>query len=174
MQHEMGPEREKVQASLAKGQVNYLQAWILFRPGDLLYTTVMGHAWLLRCDKTAYEVSNKIGPYISVSCTYTDHDGLVEGAADHHFLIIQKRDFGADNPAFITDLPVFPRKFAKVHGDLEERLKTRGERFFDRKGVRIQAYDGTAQFLKEPPYSWYSPDENHYGSGIWLPFTVSP
>lgn len=172
MQHEMGKERTKFQSTIAKGQINYLQAWCLFRPGDLLYTTVMGHPWLLRCQKTAYEVSNSIGPYITVSCTYTDHDGITEGAADHRFLLIQKREFGADNPAFIADLPVYPRKFATVEDDLEDRLEVRGQKFMGRKEVSIQAYDGTAQFLKEPPYDWYSPDENHYGSGIWLPFTM--
>lgn len=158
---------------VAKGQINYRQAWVLFRPGDLLYTSVMGHPWLLRCVKTAYEVSNSIGPYITVSCTYTDHDGSTEGSADHSFRLIQKREFGAENPAFITDLPVYPRKFAKAEDDLEAKLEVRGRKFLDRKGASIQAYDGAAQFLKEPPYSWYSADENDYGSGIWLPYTVS-
>lgn len=172
MQHEMGLERAKVKSMVAKGQINYLQAWCLFRPADLLYTTVMGHPWLLRCQKTAYENSQQIGPYITVSCTYTDHDGSNEGVADHQFLIIQKKEFGAENPAFITDLPVYPRRFARSEDDLEARLEVRGQKFLDLKGVSIQAYDGTAQFLKEPPYDWYSPNESDYGSGIWLPFTV--
>lgn len=173
MQHEMGPERANVHSMVANGQINYLQAWVLFRPGDLLYTTVMGEPWLLRCRKTAYEISNA-GPYIIVSCTYADHDGTYEGTANHRFYIFQKQVFGSDNPAFIVDLPVYPRKFAKVDANLEAKLAIRGRKFLDRKGVSIQAYDGSAQFLKEPPYDWYSPDESDYGSGIWLPFTVSP
>lgn len=171
MQHEMGPERTKVQAMIAKGQINYLQAWVIFRPGDLLYANVMGHPWLLRCQKTAYEVSTTAGPYITVSCTYTDHDGIVEGTADYTFHIFQKKAFGAENPAFITDLPVYPSKFAKEGDDLHDRLIARGRKFLDRKGASVQEYDGIAQFLKEPPYTWFDPDMAQF-EGVWLPFTV--
>lgn len=117
-----------------------------------------GAPWLLRCQKTAYEESTTQGPYIVVTCTYTDHDGTLEVAADHKFFIYQKRWFGSENPTFITDLPVYPRQFARNEKDLETRLVERGRRFLARKAVCTQAYDGLAQYLKEPPDSFFHPN----------------
>lgn len=172
MNHELGSDRESVTTMIAKGQISYLQAWVLFRPGDLVYASIMGHPWLLRCQKTAYEESTSQGPYIVVTCTYTDHDGTLEGAADHKFFIYQKRWFGSENPAFITDLPVYPRKFATNEKDLEARLVERGRRFLARKAVCTQAYDGIAQYLKERPDDYFHPAMANF-DGVWLPFTAS-
>lgn len=172
MNHELGPDQDSVMKMIDKGQISYLQAWVLFRPGDLVYTSVMGQPWLLRCVKTAYEQSDKTGPYIVVTCTYTDHDGSLEGAADHKFFIYQKRWFGSENPAHITDLPVYPRRFASHNENLEARLVERGQRFLARKSVCTQAYDGIAQYLKEPPDDFYHPEMANF-DGVWLPFTVS-
>lgn len=172
MNHELGPDRENVTKMIEKGQISYLQAWVLFRPGDLVYTSTMGHPWLLRCQKTAYEESTTQGPYIVVNCTYTDHDGTLEGTAEHKFFIFQKRWFGSENPAFITDLPVYPRNFAQKDENLEARLEDRGRRFLARKVVCTQAYDGIAEYLKEPPADYFHPDMADF-EGVWLPFTVS-
>lgn len=175
MRHEIGPDRDKVQTMVQKGQITYLHAWTLFRPGDVLYTSIMGHPWLLKCHKTAYEQSSSVGPYMEVHCTYTDHDGALEGQASHIVTIIQKRKFGSDNPAFITDLPIYPRSFVEgawTGTELEARLEERGRKFLALKGVFVRAYDGLAQFLKEPPYSYYRPGMEDF-EAIWLPFTVS-
>lgn len=172
MNHELGPDRDRVSKMIDKGQISYLQAWVLFRPGDIVYASVMGQPWLLRCQKTAYEQSTKTGPYIVVTCTYTDHDGTLEGAADHKFFIYQIRSFGSENPAFITDLPVYPRRFVRDDESLEARLEERGRRFLERKTVCTQAYDGIAEYLKEPPDDFYHPGLADF-DGLWLPFTVS-
>lgn len=178
MAHEIGPDRERVQIMVQKKQITYLYAWTIFRPGDLLYTTVMGHPWLLKCHKTVYEESTKHGPYMEVHCTYTDHNGTLEGQASHTFTIFQKRKFGSENPAIVTDLPVYPRSFVEGTArtgsgeGLEARLEERGRKFLAFKGVSVCAYDGLAQFLKEPPYSFYDPDMADF-DGTWLPFTVS-
>jgi hypothetical protein len=172
MQHEIGREREKVVSMLKIEQVSYLTAWVLFRPGNLLYTEEMRQGWLLRCVKTAYEESKTIGPYLEVHCTYTDYDGTFFGQAKHLIRIIQKRSFGQENPAFITDLPVYPRKYVKEGNTLEERLKMRGLRFLDFEGTSIQAYNGLAEYLNEPPDSFWDPDMAGF-DGVWLPYTVT-
>lgn len=172
MNHELGPDRENVTKMIGKGQISYLQAWVLFRPGDLVYASVMGQPWLLRCQKSAYEESTTQGPYIVVTCTYTDHDGTLEGTADHKFFIFQKRWFGSENPAFITDLPVYPRRFARDDKSLETRLEERGRKFLARKSICTQAYDGIAEYLKEPPDDYFHPAMADF-EGVWLPFTVS-
>lgn len=175
MNHEIGLDREKIQMMVQKNQITYLNAWTLFRPGDLLYMTVMGQPWLLKCEKTAYEENTAVGPYMVVYCTYTDHDGISEGRAAHEIWIIQKKKFGSENPAFITDLPIYPRRFVSSEErgqDLENRLKERGRKFLALKGVCVQAYNGLAQYLKEPPYTYYHPSMAEF-DGTWLPFTVS-
>lgn len=176
MNHELGPDREKIKMMISRNQVTYLSAWALFRPGDLLYTTVMGQPWLLRCQKTAYEVSSTIGPYIDVYCNYTDHDGTEGGEAAHVVRIVQKRKFGSENPAYITDLPIYPRKFyngGENDEEFETRLEVRGRKFLSlSKGTSVQAYDGLSQYLNEPPYDYWDPAMGDF-DGVWLPFTVS-
>lgn len=171
MQHELGPDRAKALESIKVEQITFSQAWVLYRPGDVLYSSVMGHPWLLRCQKTAYEENSMTGPYFTVYCTYTDHDGTREGTAEEKFHLFQKRIFASDNPAFIKDLPVYPRRFVKDDG-LEARLEIRGKKFLAHKDACVQAYDGIAKFLKEPPYLWYDPDPEKF-DGVWLPYTVS-
>lgn len=170
MRNEIGADRDTVMTMIQKNQITYSRAWVLFRPGDLQYTTVMGHPWLLRCDKTAYETSTTAGPYMEVHCTYTDHDGKLAGQASHVIRIYQKRSFGGENPAFITALPIYPRRFVKGADDLEATLEVRGRKFLDHRGVSVEAYDGLAQFLKEPPYSYYHPAMADFES-VWLPFS---
>ncbi|KAF3762104.1 P-loop containing nucleoside triphosphate hydrolase protein [Cryphonectria parasitica EP155] len=172
MDHELGPDRKSVTGMVLNGRINYTHSWVLFRPGGLVYASVMGHPWLLQCQKTAYEESTIKGPYIVVTCTYTDHDGALEGAAVHKFTIFQKEHFGAENPAFITDLPVYPRRFAGEAGTLEARLEERGRNFLARRTVCVQAYNGIAQYLKEPPELFYNPEMAEF-DGVWLPFTES-
>ncbi|KAI9155259.1 P-loop containing nucleoside triphosphate hydrolase protein [Paramyrothecium foliicola] len=172
MEHEIGPDREEILAMLRKSQITYLTAWVLFRPGDILLTKVMGKTWLLRCHKTAYEESTKVGPYLEVHCTYTDHDGILKGQATKKFVIYQKRQFGGDSPAVITDLPIFPRQFAEVGDELEEELQRRGTKFLDLTDMSVQAYSGHAQYLKLPPWSWFDPDMALFDD-VWLPYTES-
>lgn len=175
MNHEIGADREKIQMMIRMGQITYLNAWVIFRPGDLLYTTVMDQPWLLRCQKTAYEESTRIGPYIDVYCSYIDHDGSQEGEADQVIRIVQKRKFGSENPAFIRDLPIYPRRFVKEENGeegLDARLQERGRKFLALKGMSVQAYDGLAQFLKEPPYTYFNPEMEDWDA-VWSSFTVS-
>jgi hypothetical protein len=171
MAHEIGPERDKVVSMVKKGQIGYLTAWVIFRPGDLVYTEEMKHGWLLRCVKTAYEESKSIGPYLEVHCTYTDYDGVSMGRAKRVIQIRQKRQFGQENPAQITDLPVYPRKFVDAGKHMEERLTERGRRFLECKGTSIKAYDGLAQYLNEPPWNFWHPEMAEF-DGVWLPYTV--
>ena len=173
MEHEIGPDRNKIMAMLrGKGRITYPNAWVIFRPGDLMYTEIMGHPWLLRCQKTAYETSTKLGPYMEVHCTYTDDDGTITGQATHIIVIYQKRKFGSGHPAYVADLPIYPRQFVKGQDGLEQRLVKRGNEFLSIKDMSVEAYDGMAQFLKEPPYSWYDYDMAD-DEGVWLPYAVS-
>ncbi|TGJ79950.1 hypothetical protein E0Z10_g8819 [Xylaria hypoxylon] len=168
MDNEVGPERTKVLNMINQGQITYLAAWVIFRPGDILFTTVMGQGWLMRCTKTVYEENTKIGPYFEVHCTYTDHDGKDVGVAAHMATLVQKQDFGADNPANIKALPIFPRKYIH-HDSLEAEYEKRGEACLKFRGCSTQSYDGLAEYLKDPPWSWW--DYEMAARAVWLPYT---
>ncbi|KAI0099815.1 P-loop containing nucleoside triphosphate hydrolase protein [Nemania sp. FL0031] len=171
MDNEIGPERTKILNMIDKGQITYLAAWVIFRPGDVLYTAVMDQGWLVRCVKTVYEENKTIGPYFEVHCTYTDHDGKDVGEAAYKVTLRQKVLFGAENPASITGLPIFPRIYIE-NERLEEALSKRGKKFLDLRGCFVQAYDGLAQYLKEPPWTWWDYDMAD-APPIWLPYTLA-
>lgn len=168
MRHEIEPERDSLLGMLRNKQIKFWNAWCIFRPGDLVYTEFMGHPWLLRCHKTAYEANTSEGPYLEVHCLYTDHDGTIAGEDSQIFRIYQKRSFAAENPAMITELPCYPRKFFE-QADLENRLTARGQKFLALQGVAVMSYDGPSQYLKEPDESYYDRDLEE--PGVWLPYT---
>jgi hypothetical protein len=171
MEHELGPDRRQVLAMLRERKITYLAAWAMYRPGDLMYSKVLGQPWILRCEKTSYEESTTVGPYLNVYCSYVDHDGSLVGQAAHCFTIFQKRQFGGDNPAIVDELPVYPLEFVANREQLKEVLVRRGQTFLDMKGVSVKAYHGLAQYLKQPPWSFYDPDMTSFND-VWMPYTV--
>lgn len=173
MEVELGPDRNRIETEIKKGQINYLQAWSLYRPGELLLSFENGHPWLLKAAKTAYEENTKVGPWLEVHCTYTDYDGVTQGEANRVIKMYQKRNFASHHPANILDLPVFPRKFYLSQDEsLETSLKSRGEKFLSLRGALTLKYDGLAEYMKEPPPDFYDPDMSTWDT-VWLPFTES-
>ncbi|XDG06949.1 hypothetical protein ABKA04_006564 [Annulohypoxylon sp. FPYF3050] len=172
MDHEIGPDFERALNMIKKEQINYDNAWIIFRPGDIMYTEMNGHSWLLVCQKTAYEENMDMGPYMEVHCTYTDDNGMFVGQATHVVNLNQRTKFPAGNPVPITDLEIYPRKFCKEGGSLETRIKSRGRKFLALMNSSTVAYDGAAEWLKEPPFDFYDPSQTKF-RGVWLPYTES-
>ncbi|KAI1107965.1 P-loop containing nucleoside triphosphate hydrolase protein [Jackrogersella minutella] len=170
MEHEIKPDRERALKMIEKQQITYCNAWMLYRPGDIMYTEISGHPWLLVCKKTAYEKSYEVGPYLEVHCTYTDDNGMMVGQASHVITMNQKEKFPAGNPIPITDLNIYPRSFVKEGDSLENRLKVRGGVFLSLKDQTTMAYDGAAEWLKEPPYGFYDMARCKF-RGVWLPCT---
>jgi hypothetical protein len=171
MKSELGPDKIRCDSMIKKNQITFSQLWTLYRPGDLQYTSSDGHPWLLTVSKTAYEENVKKGKWFEVHCTYTDYDGVCIGLANRLFKIYQKINFAAENPAVVTDLQVFPRKFLKGRAGLEDGLRERGNRFLQLQGVLVKEYEGLAQYLKDPPMDFYDPDMADW-PGVWLPYTV--
>ena len=172
MKSELGRDKARCDFMVKKNQITYAQLWTLYRPGDLQYTCPDGHPWLLTVSKTAYEENTKRGKWMEVHCTYTDYDGIDVGLATRVFNIYQKRNFAAENPAVITDLEVYPRKFLKGRDALETEVLERGYKFVQLQGVLVKKYDGLAQYLKDPPMDFWHPDMADF-PGVWLPYTVS-
>ncbi|KAK8040896.1 hypothetical protein PG994_013903 [Apiospora phragmitis] len=170
MRHEMAPAREKAAHMVENNQISYENAWVPFQPGDLLYSEVGGHPWLLLCEKTAYEEDKDLGPYFEVQCTYSDHNDTFPGRSTKLFQMFQKKYFPADNPAVITYLPVYPLSFAKPKEGLQDRLRERSERFLSLVDRSTATYTRAADFLKGPPYGWLTrPRASGAGCGFSIP-----
>ncbi|KAL7931789.1 P-loop containing nucleoside triphosphate hydrolase protein [Trichoderma chlorosporum] len=170
MNHEVGTERTRLQQMIRNNHIPYLSAWYLFRPGDLIYTTVMGQPWLLKCEKTSYEASLDIGPYLDVFGVYTDYNGETVGKAVHTIRIRQKEYFGGDNPASIKQLPVYPFQMENVSDNFEALLRERGKKFLLLKDKTVITYNGIANHLQEWPDDYW----HHFMDDwdiIWLPYT---
>ncbi|OLN86410.1 ATPase family AAA domain-containing protein 3B 3 [Colletotrichum chlorophyti] len=171
MHSEVGAQRSVILSMLETQQITFPTAWVIFRPGTLLYEDIMGFPWLLECQKTAYE-QNAGGPYLEVICKYTDYNGTIAGEASHTTRIYQKELFGGDSPAVITDMPIYPWSFVKNHKELQPEIEKRGRRFLSYVDMSIEAYEGLAQYLKLPPWAWYNPDMA-FTRDVWLPYTES-
>ncbi|KAI0889748.1 P-loop containing nucleoside triphosphate hydrolase protein [Annulohypoxylon maeteangense] len=170
MDHEIGPDFERAHNMIQKQQISYDNAWVIFRPGDIMYSEMGGHSWLSVCQKTAYEQNMDLGPYLEVHCSYTDDNGMVVGQATHVVNMNQRVKFPAGKPVSITDLYIYPRKFIKEGESLERRIRRRGEKFLALMNNSTVAYDGPAEWLKEPPFDFYDPSQTKF-RGVWLPYT---
>ncbi|KAL9623850.1 MAG: hypothetical protein Q9160_001842 [Pyrenula sp. 1 TL-2023] len=170
MEAEMGAEKKRCETQLRKGQADFARLWTIFRPGDLQIRFERDHPWLLKLVKTAYEESTKKGKWFEVHCAYTDFDGTDIGEAKQVFEIAQKRYFASENPANITELPVYPRKFYKECDDLEGRLLRRGSDFMTLTRTCTREYDGLAEHIEDPPPDFYDPDMADWPT-VWLPYT---
>lgn len=169
MEADMGPEKKRCETQVKKGHVDYDRVWTIYRPGDLQVRFEHNHPWLLKLVKTAYEENTNEGKWMEVHCTYTDYDGTDVGEAKRVFKIHQKRYFASENPANITDLVVYPRKFLKEGDGLEKRLLERGAHFLTLRGTCIRRYDGLAEHIKELPLDYYHPRMAEWDA-VWLPY----
>src|SRR3569833_3127715 len=171
MEHEMGPNRERVLTMLKTRSIGFKTLWIIFRPGQLVYLEEDGHPWLLRLVQTAYEENTQVGEWLELHLEYNDYDGDSYGATTKVVRIFQKHSFAAENPSAIDKLPAYPAEWLRDRAAVEARLAERGARFLAIQGMQVRAYNGLARYLKEPPGAFYDPKMNEFPA-VWLPYTV--
>ncbi|ETS79926.1 hypothetical protein PFICI_07455 [Pestalotiopsis fici W106-1] len=160
MESEMGDSKRAIEKQFASGYCDYDNLWLIFKPGALAITHFKSHPWLMRVTKTAYEENARDGKWLEVHTVYTGHDGKNPGETKHIIKVKQKESFAQGHPERILNLPVYPRKYHTEGEALEERLRSRGERFISLSGRNsIQNYDGAAEYLKEAPPDFYDPNE---------------
>ncbi|CAG1985039.1 unnamed protein product [Fusarium graminearum] len=170
MKLEMGSEKDTCDSMLRKQMIMYKQAWVVYPPGELLYTEVLGQPWLLRVEKVAYERSASDGPFMVVYAKYCDADENKVGEANTSFRILQRVCFASDHPVKIQTLPVYPLRFSDQKEDLKEKLILRGKKAIGNQGIVAKDYDGLADYLKEPPDAFWHPEMAEFDA-VWLPFT---
>ncbi|KAI2635430.1 P-loop containing nucleoside triphosphate hydrolase protein [Xylaria nigripes] len=170
MNRELKPSRDEALKLIRKGQVAFDNAWIIYRPGEILYREYMEKPWLLVCKKAEYETDPKNGAYLEIHAVYTDDGGDVVGNAEFSLRLWQRGQFPGNQPVAITDLPMYPRKFAPAGGPDIDYLRRRGEKFLALKNGSTVHYNGQAEWLKLPPYDYYDPSGEKF-RGVWLPYT---
>lgn len=170
MERELEADRNEALKMIQKRQITFKNAWVMYRPGDILYQEYKGEPWLLVCNRAVYEDQRDEGPYLEVHAVYTDHNGTVVGDAQHVVKLSQRALFPQEDPVAILDLPIYPRRFVPVGDSLERRLKVRGEKFLSFKDKSTSRYNGPAEWLKGPPSDFYDLMGCKY-RGVWLPYS---
>ncbi|KAI0155018.1 P-loop containing nucleoside triphosphate hydrolase protein [Xylariaceae sp. FL1272] len=171
MEKELQSDRDIAMKMIYKGNIAFNNAWMIFKPGEVLYSEHNDHPWLLKCQKAVYEKHPDEGPYMEVHGEYTDHDGEVVGTAVVKCKLSQREVFPQDTSVPITGLRVYPRNYNTSHSSrLEVRLADRGRKFLELQEKVTMRYQGSAEWLKTPPLDYYDPSGCQY-RGVWLPYT---
>ncbi|KAK7909002.1 hypothetical protein PG985_014880 [Apiospora marii] len=129
MKSELGGSKRSIERQFASGRCEFSNAWLLFKPGDVVITHFNAHAWLLKVNKTAYKENHRDGKWLELQCTHTGHDGKSPAETRHTIEIYERDSFAQGHPEDIVKLPAYPRKYHAEDGALEERLRARGDRY---------------------------------------------
>ena len=169
---ELGKICREVDKLTSRGFITFPLLWAIYRPGELQYSTSHGHPRLYRLETVVYKDNGPVkGPSFELSNKYVDYNGTTVGLARDRCTMWDRQIFTGTSPTRIASLPVFPRQF--VDDDtLEERLRARGSRMLEYKGIRVMQYEGLLEYLKLPPYAWWGPVCER--DGVWTPISVSP
>lgn len=151
--------------------VKYATLWALFKPDSLLYATECGQGRVYRCRKAAYGEDRMNGRFLEVGCEFTNGDGMRFGTTTVQLRLWESELFVGNSGAGIAALPLFPLRYVKEREGVVERLRERGRRYLEIKGVETYDYDGLMLYLKKPPYDYYN--ECAKFDGVWLPRSVS-
>ncbi|OCK77897.1 P-loop containing nucleoside triphosphate hydrolase protein [Lepidopterella palustris CBS 459.81] len=168
LENEAGDKGLEVKRLKKAGLISFGLLWVIFKPGDLLYTQEYGYERLYRLQKTGYGDScSSSGKFFELTCEYTSCDGTRVGTSTVNLKIWEKQEFVGISSSKIASLSIFPLSYLIDQDGLEERLIKRGKRYLQIRGVQIFNYDGLFMYLKTPPYDHY--DERCNYDGIWLP-----
>lgn len=160
MESEMGDDKRSIEKQFAVGRCEFENLWLLFKPGTAVITSFNSHTWLMRVWKTAYHESHKEGKTLRVYCIYTGHNGKCVGDTAHIVKIFRNDSFAQGHPEDIINLPIYPRRYYAEDEALEDRLRSRGNRFAALSdSISIRSYDGAAEYCKEKPPDYYNPEE---------------
>lgn len=167
---EMGEKITEIAKLLNAGQITFPLLWLIFKPGELVYTQLYKHERVLRLSKTGYGEHVTKGKYFDIACSFTSYDGVAVGKATQTIRIWQLGNFMGEAPSIITGLNAFPLNYHNGKDQVCERLALRGERYLEIRELCTMHCDGLFLYLKRPPYGYYSEQASY--DGTWLPETV--
>ncbi|KAF2835543.1 P-loop containing nucleoside triphosphate hydrolase protein [Patellaria atrata CBS 101060] len=172
LESEAGDGGRQAVKLIQAGIIAFDKLWMVFKPGELLYTTDVGHERLFLLQKTGYGVTGSGCKYFEVSCAYTSCDGVKAGTSSVDLLIWENKEFVGKAPTAIRQLSVHPLRYSGCDGEeLKGRLTERGKKYLEVVGARPFHYDGLYQYLKMPPSDHY--DEKSTYDGVWMPRSMT-
>lgn len=172
MDEVIGPEKRRIDAMIAKGQIDFDSLWAIFKPRELMVIYANDHPWLLKLTKTAYEETDCDGKFLEVHQTFTSSDGNGSDViqASKVTKILQRSNFPQNSPGSIDDLPVRPCHLFQGFNVDQEELVVRGKQYLQIKARSIHYYNGPADYLKPPPGDFFHPNMDQF-EPVWLPYT---
>jgi hypothetical protein len=162
LESEGGDKGKEAEKLIASGLTTFENAWMVYKPGDLLYSSSYDQARLYQLQQIGYHEDNCRGKYFELSCGYTSCDGARAGTANISVRLFEKEEWVGKTPAKISGLSATPLKFFDIEEQesIKERLRTRGEQYLEIKGVQNYEYNGLYLYLKTPPYDFYDERSN--------------
>jgi hypothetical protein len=159
---EAGDKGKEAEKLIVAGKVSFDNAWMVFKPGDLLFASSYDQDRLYQLQQTGYHEDNCRGNYFELSCGYTSCDGSRTGTAKVCLKLFEKEEWVGKTPADISGLSATPLKFfeEQTQEEVKEKLRLRGEQYLQIKGVQNYLYDGLFLYLKTPPYDYYDERAN--------------
>ncbi|KAI9767230.1 MAG: hypothetical protein M1840_005830 [Geoglossum simile] len=136
------------------GLISFPLIWMLFKPGDTVYTEKDGHPQALMVSQIE-PTRNIVGKSWQLTCIGTGYDGLNFGKVIEYIKINQFEDTRE-----VTSLKVYPLKYHPEEHKVRVQLLERGKRFFELRGRQHMSYKGTAHVLTTRYKHGYEVDES--------------
>ncbi|KAM3420591.1 hypothetical protein BST61_g3853 [Cercospora zeina] len=120
-----------------QGLMSYQHLWTIYRPGDLIYGTVLGQPRAFRLISYQYNCGDF--PGLQLSTEFVDFDGEDFGTRIGGQFVAAFS--GAER---IDRLEAFPMKFHSAPEDVQKQLVARGRRFEELAGMHFMRYASIA------------------------------
>ena len=118
------------------GVITFKSLWVIFKPGELIYSTIDGQECVSRLRETTYQ-SSWGKAFFELACEAVDWDGSHFGLTTDYIPIY---DFKGTCHA--TSLAAMPLELHPDRLSIKERLTARGRKFEMLRGYHFKAYDG--------------------------------
>lgn len=166
MDRELGQDKKKSERLIKVGHTSFALCWTIFKPGALIVSQgAQTHLYRLR--KIKYSQDQE-GRFLKLSLCSCQYDGTLTGRYDSSDRL---NEGVVGEAAVINGLSFYPLEYAEKPEEIIQRVRARGERFLNFRGIYVQRYRGLLHFLKQPPLGFFSGDRREY-SGSFIPKNV--
>ena len=137
LEPEFAKSRNILRECRTHGVVKFESLWLIFTPGDLVYTVVDGQECITRLNEASYVTSHG-KKYFELLSENVDFDGHVFGFGACDIQIDNYR-----GTMKTTDLVAMPLEMHTDKLKIKERLTKRGRKFEQLRGYNFKAYNGS-------------------------------
>jgi len=129
------------------GTIQFHQLWMVYKPGSIIVSDQDGVQCAFRVSSTELQVSREHGrKYFLILCGIVDYDGHRIGLGSHIEAVAQYANGKTRFELAAIPLAIHPDKIG-----IQQRLKTRGNKFVSLRGVKLCAFNGRAFDLSDDP-----------------------